>query len=290
MAYCLGRKGGKAGQGRKRKVIPFVIFTLNRPATCGTQFTNFVIFKTARARAEISAPNLNKGAIMKKQNKATKQKAKKSTKTNSTASKSAKKKSESKEAVKTAVTQTVKKKETTAAKSAAPKKEPSAENTKQAKPSTAKPAEKSSISSKSATPPKSETKSAQQQTSKPAVPQQPSKQTAQVSQDDLITVSLKFHPDSNGGHHHIIVENLGDSHVSVGLTTSKKFDKKHNNIPLEHSPLSNGKPSFILKKGTVDKKRNYNSPKQGQITQNDAVKVKNVADKAKATATKKGKK
>lgn len=104
----------------------------------------------------------------------------------------------------------------------------------------------------------------------------------------LITVDLKFHPDSNGGHHHIIVEDLGDNHVSVGLTTSPKYDSKHKNIKLEHSPISNHKQSYASRKGTVDKKKNYNSPKQGQITQTDKTKVKQIADKAKAKVIKKG--
>ena len=106
----------------------------------------------------------------------------------------------------------------------------------------------------------------------------------------LITVDLKFHPDSNGGHHHIIVEDLGDNHVSVGLTTNPKYDTKHKNVPLEHSPLSNQKQSYASRKGTVDKKNNYNSPKQGQITKTDKTKVTQIADKAKAKAIKKANK
>lgn len=106
----------------------------------------------------------------------------------------------------------------------------------------------------------------------------------------LITVDLKFHPDSNGGHHHIIVEDLGDNHVSVGLTTNPKYDTKHKNVPLEHSPLSNQKQSYASRKGTVDKKNNYNSPKQGQITKTDKTKVTQIADKAKAKAIKRANK
>lgn len=75
-----------------------MIFILKIPATCGTQFTNIVIFKTngKGARRDKRAKS-KKGAIMKKQNKATKQKAKKSTnaKTGSAVSKPAKKKSKS---------------------------------------------------------------------------------------------------------------------------------------------------------------------------------------------------
>lgn len=125
---------------------------------------------------------------------------------------------------------------------------------------------------------------------KPAA--KPGKSNAPVvatTQSELITVNLKFHPDSNGGHHHIIVENLGDKHVSVGVTTKKKYDKKHNNIPLDHSPLSNGQKSYALRKGTVDIKKNYNSPKQGEITTEDAAKVKTIAYKAKEKEIKKNK-
>ena len=128
-------------------------------------------------------------------------------------------------------------------------------------------------------------------TAKPAAKPVKSKSPAvATTQSELVTVNLKFHPDSNGGHHHIIVENLGDKHVSVGVTRDNKYDKKHNNVPLDHSPLSNGQKSYALRKGTVDEKKNYNSPKQGEITTEDAAKVKKIADKAKAKELKKNNK
>lgn len=36
-----------------------------------------------------------------------------------------------------------------------------------------------------------------------------------------IPVTIKTHKDKNGGHPHIIVDNIDDKHVSVGLSTSK---------------------------------------------------------------------
>ena len=39
---------------------------------------------------------------------------------------------------------------------------------------------------------------------------------------DLVTVTVKFKTDKNGGHNHVIVDNIDDKHVSVGLSTKPK--------------------------------------------------------------------
>ena len=61
--------------------------------------------------------------------------------------------------------------------------------------------------------------------------------TKQVKSDSkgtlLITVEIKNHNDKNGGHPHIIVDNIDDKHVSVGLTHDKKKGKNHPNYPLQ---------------------------------------------------------
>ncbi len=97
----------------------------------------------------------------------------------------------------------------------------------------------------------------------------------------LIEVNIKFHGDKNGGHNHVIVEDIDDKHVSVGLTTKSKKGKNHPNLPLEQSPLGDGKESFVRRQGTVAPKKEYKAPRKGKMTQNDYTKVKKIGEKAK---------
>lgn len=42
---------------------------------------------------------------------------------------------------------------------------------------------------------------------------------------NLIQVIIKTHNDTKGGHPHIIVDNVDNKHVSVGLSTKPKKEK-----------------------------------------------------------------
>lgn len=66
-----------------------------------------------------------------------------------------------------------------------------------------------------------------------------------------IPVTIKTHKDKNGGHPHIIVDNIDDKHVSVGLSTSKTKGKGSKNYRMEKSPLNDGKESYMRRQGTV---------------------------------------
>lgn len=87
--------------------------------------------------------------------------------------------------------------------------------------------------------------------------------------------------EKKGGHNHVIVEDIDDKHVSVGLTTKSKKGKNHPNLPLEQSPLGDGKESFVRRQGTVAPKKEYKAPRKGKMTQNDYTKVKKIGEKAK---------
>lgn len=97
----------------------------------------------------------------------------------------------------------------------------------------------------------------------------------------MVIVTLKYHGDKNGGHHHVIVEDIDDNHVSVGITTRKKKGKNHPNYPLEQSPLGDGKESYMRRQGTVAPKKEYYSPSKGVMTEEDYAKAKEYGDKAK---------
>lgn len=99
--------------------------------------------------------------------------------------------------------------------------------------------------------------------------------------DGLVEVTIKFHGDKNGGHNHVIVEDIDDKHVSVGLTTKKKKGKNHPNYPLDQSPLGDGKESYMRRQGTVAPKKEYMSPRKGKMTKDDYAQAKVYADRAK---------
>lgn len=98
---------------------------------------------------------------------------------------------------------------------------------------------------------------------------------------NYIIVNIKFRPDKNGGHNHVIVDDYEENHVSVGLTTKSKKGKNHPNIPLKTSPFSDGKKSYIRRQGTVAPKKSYTSPRKGKMTPEDYNKAKAIGAKAK---------
>ncbi len=98
---------------------------------------------------------------------------------------------------------------------------------------------------------------------------------------DMVIVTLKYHGDKNGGHNHVIIEDIDENHVSVGLTTRKKKGKNHPNYALEQSPLGDGKKSYMRRQGTVAPKKEYKSPQKGEMTSKDYAKAKEIGNKAK---------
>ena len=98
-----------------------------------------------------------------------------------------------------------------------------------------------------------------------------------------VSVTIKRHRDKNGGHPHVIVDNVDDKHVSVGLSTKNKKGKNSNstNYSLSRSPLSDGKHSYMRRQGTVAPKKEYDKERQGLMTSVDYQKAKEYGNKAK---------
>ena len=100
----------------------------------------------------------------------------------------------------------------------------------------------------------------------------------------LVPVRIKKHRDKNGGHHHIIVEDIDNKHVSVGLTTKKTKGKnsKHKNYKCEVNPLGGKETSYMRTQGTVARKQEYDKQeKKGAMAPKDYEKAQEYADKAK---------
>lgn len=108
-----------------------------------------------------------------------------------------------------------------------------------------------------------------------------SKSAPKNKKKDTVRVTTKIHRDAKGGHHHIIVDDIGSKHVSVGLTTKKSKGKGATNYPLEQSPFNDGKKSFVRRQAIVDEKSNYHGQKPGELTKKDYERVKLYGDRAK---------
>lgn len=97
-----------------------------------------------------------------------------------------------------------------------------------------------------------------------------------------VPVTIKKHSDKNGGHPHIIVEDIEDKHVSVGLSTRKRKGKKGGmNYAMEKSPLDDGKNSYMRRQGTVAPKKEYSERRMGSMTPKDYKQAKIYAERAK---------
>ena len=107
------------------------------------------------------------------------------------------------------------------------------------------------------------------------------KSAPKIQKKDTVRVTTKMHRDEKGGHHHIIVDDIGSKHVSVGLTTKKSKGKGSTNYPLEQSPFNDGKKSFVRRQAIVDEKSNYHGQKPGELTKKDYERVKLYGDRAK---------
>lgn len=97
----------------------------------------------------------------------------------------------------------------------------------------------------------------------------------------LVTVTIKTLPDSKGGHPHIIVDNLQNNHVSVGVTHSPKKGKNNPNIPLEVNPTGGKEQAYIRRQGTVAPKQKYTGERKGVMTEKDKAKADKIGAKAK---------
>ncbi len=121
------------------------------------------------------------------------------------------------------------------------------------------------------------------QTKKP--PEKTAKKTPYIQDGkSLIPVRIKTHTDKNDGHPHVIMGNIDDKHVSVGLSTQKKKGKgkkSGTNYSLEKSPLDDGKNSFMRRQGTVAPKKEYKNPCDGTMTPKDYEQAKVYAERAK---------
>ena len=97
----------------------------------------------------------------------------------------------------------------------------------------------------------------------------------------LITVTIKNHKDARGGHPHVILGDIDDRHVSVGLSTKPKKGKNAPNYKLSVDPLGTGKQAYARRQGTVAPRTDYEKPRTGKMTDEDHARITEYGNKAK---------
>ena len=99
----------------------------------------------------------------------------------------------------------------------------------------------------------------------------------------LRPVTIKDHNDSNGGHPHVILEDIENKHVSVGLTTDNKKGSNSTNRKCKVDPLGTGKQSYMRRQGTVAPQKEYNkkSERAGKMEITDYAQAEIYGERAK---------
>ena len=100
-------------------------------------------------------------------------------------------------------------------------------------------------------------------------------------EDSLKKVTVKHHRDQNGNHPHVILGDIDDKHISVGMSTSKMKGKNHPNYKLKVNVLDPNKPGYMRRQGTVDKRKNYTRELEGHMHEEDYAKAQEYGKRAK---------
>ena len=123
---------------------------------------------------------------------------------------------------------------------------------------------------------KKSTQKSTKKSTKKATPKRAAKK-----EKDAVSIIIKKHKDKNGGHNHIIVDNIDNCHVSVGITTKKKKGKNAPNYGPFPSPLNDGKESYMRRQGQVAPKREYFNERKGLIGKEHYQQAKIYGERAK---------
>jgi len=104
---------------------------------------------------------------------------------------------------------------------------------------------------------------------------------AKDKKQKLVPVTIKWRDDKQGGHNQVILENIDNKHVSVGLTTKASKGKGSTNYKLENDPLGKGKTSYMRRQGTVAPQTEYKDPRKGNMTPKDHARATEYGERAK---------
>ncbi len=105
--------------------------------------------------------------------------------------------------------------------------------------------------------------------------------SAKSSEVSTVNVRIKNYRDRNGGHPHVIVDDIDNNHVSVGFTHSPKKGKGHPNYALAINPLGGPGKAYMRRQGTIAPHSAYYESRNGIMTKPDYTKAQEYAERAK---------
>lgn len=104
-----------------------------------------------------------------------------------------------------------------------------------------------------------------------------------IPEESIATVKVvtASHNDIKGGHPHVLMGEIDDKNVSVGLTTKPKKGKNNPNKSLKIDPLGTGRESYMRRQATIDDKENYSNKRSGVMAEEDYNTAQTYAERAK---------
>lgn len=104
-----------------------------------------------------------------------------------------------------------------------------------------------------------------------------------IPEESIATVKVitASHNDIKGGHPHVLMGEIDDKNVSVGLTTKPKKGKNNPNKSLKIDPLGTGRESYMRRQATIDDKENYSNKRSGVMAEEDYNAAQTYAERAK---------
>lgn len=101
---------------------------------------------------------------------------------------------------------------------------------------------------------------------------------------------VKDYRDKKGGHPHVILEDMDNKHVSVGLTQDKYKGRNATNYECQISPLGDNKHSYMRRQAQVEPKKDYYNPRNGKMDMGDYNRANIYGERAKEKYLQKGQK
>ena len=106
----------------------------------------------------------------------------------------------------------------------------------------------------------------------------------------ITNIRIGYLRDKNDRHPHLIMDEVDDKYISMGLSTEPrkgKNKKAGKNKPLQINPLGGNDKSYMRRKATIENKKRYEKIQQGKIHTADYDVAKYYSDIAKDAYNKK---
>lgn len=99
--------------------------------------------------------------------------------------------------------------------------------------------------------------------------------------ENKIPVTVKRHIDRKGGHPHVIMGDIDEKHISVGLSTKAKKGKNSPNYKMKGNVFGEETQTYMRRQATIAPKNEYKGERLGAMEEEDYKKASQYADTAR---------